>query len=493
MSHAVSANTPVIIGVGQFLQRDDSLYLDPVELAAEASRIAAADSGAEAVLSKLDAIAFVPVFSWRYRDPGPLLAAQIGCSPKLTMYPTMGGNTPQMLMNRLCERIVAGETSAGLLCGAEAVRAKARADKAGVELSWPLQDESVVPGWTESEPFMMVHEAELAHRIIWPTEIYPMFENALAHEAGRTSAEQMRVAAELWSGYSRVAATNPNAWDRTPYSVEDIATVSESNRIVGYPYTKHMVSNPDVNMAAATIVVSAQLAEALGVSKDRWVFPLAGTDGKDPYFSVRPSFTGSAAIAVAGPRALELAGVTIDDVEHLDVYSCFPSAVEIACKELDIDTSRQLSVYGGLCFGGGPWNNPVGHAIATMVEVLRNDPQSTGLVTANGGHIQKHSFGVYSCQPPSDAFRCETPQERIDAFDTVDVVSDYTGPATIETWTVMFERDGTAGQSHGIVRTPAGARTWFKGHDDDLSAFLLDEDRIGTAVTINSGGQLNLP
>ena len=112
--------------------------------------------------------------------------------------------------------------------------------------------------------------------------------------------------------------------------------------------------------------------------------------------SERAGFTSSAAIGVAGNRALELAGVGIDDVAHLDVYSCFPSAVQLALRELGIDPGRQLTVYGGLCFAGGPWNNPVGHAIASMVGVLRDDPGSRGLVTANGGNVEKHAFGVYS-------------------------------------------------------------------------------------------------
>lgn len=490
MTAAVSPNTPVVVGVGQFLNRDDTAYLDPVALAVEAARIAAEDAGAPGILAKLDAIGFVPVFSWRYRDPGRLVAEAVGASPRLTMYPMMGGNSPQQLMNRVGERIAAGELSVALVCGAEAVRAKARAKKAGVEIDWPRQGDDVVPGWSEGE-FLMAHEAEIRHQLLWPTQIYPIFENALAHEAGRTSAEQMRFAAELWAGYAKVAADNPHAWDRTPYSADEIATVTEENRIVGWPYTKHMVSNPDVNMASAALVLSAGAAESFGIPRDRWVFLHAGTDGKDPFFSERPSLTGSDAIRVAGNRALELAGVAIDDVAHLDVYSCFPSAVEIATKELHIDPTRQLTVYGGLCFGGGPWNNPVGHAIAAMVDVLRNDPGSYGLVTANGGHIQKHAFGVYSTEPPRGAYRTEIPQDEIDAAGTVAVELDWEGTGALESWTVMFERDGTPGQSHGLVRTPAGSRVWFVNQDADTANWLLETDRIGTDVAVSAEARLS--
>ena len=51
-------------------------------------------------------------------------------------------------------------------------------------------------------------------------------------------------------------------------------------------------------------------------------------------------------------------------------------------------------------FAGGPWNNYVMHSIATMVERLRDDAGALGLVTANGGYVTKHAFGVYSTRPP---------------------------------------------------------------------------------------------
>jgi acetyl-CoA C-acetyltransferase len=218
------------------------------------------------------------------------------------------------------------------------------------------------------------------------------------------------------------------------------------------------------------------------------VFPHAGADGKDPLMSNRTSFTSSAAIRHGGRAALDLAGVGIDDIDHVDVYSCFPSAVEIGCAELGLSTDRQLTVYGGLCFAGGPWNNPVGHAIAAMVGTLRSDPGSWGLVTANGGNIQKHSFGVYSTEPPAAGFRTATPQAAIDE-PVVDVLESYEGPATIETWTVMHERDGSVGRAHAVVRVPSGERAWAVSSDADLATALEHDDPIGWSVTIGADAE----
>src|SRR5690606_31422716 len=269
-------------------------------------------------------------------------------------------------------------------------------------------------------------------------------------------------------------------------------TLSAQIRLVGFPYTKRMVSNPDVDMSSALVMCSYGRARELGVPADRLVFLHAGTDGVDRTVSERPDHVSSAAIRIAGARALELAGVRVDEVEHLDLYSCFPSAVQVAMRELGVAADRQLTVYGGLSFAGGPWNNPVGHAIASMVDVLRADPGSRGLVTANGGHVDKHSFGVYSTTPPANGFRHDRPQDRIDEVAGVESVVDAEGPATIETWTVMFDREATPERAHAAVRLPDGRRTWAVTADPDAMQAMVGNDMTGAAVTLGAENVMSL-
>ena len=152
--------------------------------------------------------------------------------------------------------------------------------------------------------------------------------------------------------------------------------------MIAYPYTKLLTANMQVDQGAAIIMCSAAAAAAAGIPRDRWVFPLAGADADDHWFlSHRLDFHSSPAIRLAGASALSLAGAAIDDVAHVDLYSCFPSAVEIAAAELglpDDDPARPLTVTGGLTFGGGPGNNYGTHAVASMVGVLRADPGFAG-------------------------------------------------------------------------------------------------------------------
>jgi hypothetical protein len=190
--------------------------------------------------------------------------------------------------------------------------------------------------------------------------------------------------------------------------------------MIGLPYPKLMNSNNDVDMAAAVIMCSAQSAQDLGVPRDRWVFPHSGADCHEHTFvSIRDRFDRTPAIEIGGSEALRLAGVDIDDVSVIDLYSCFPSAVQLGAASLGIDLtdpSRQWSRTGGLSFAGGPWNNYVMHAIATVVGDLRERPGERGLVWGNGGLATKHSFGVYSTEPPDAPFRHADPQDRIDAL-----------------------------------------------------------------------------
>jgi len=485
--------TPVIVGVAQLLHTDGPAP-EPTDLMAEVVRRAAVDAGAPGLAAAADVVGVVPVLSWRYRDPAAILAASLGAEPVQRWYPAMGGSTPQMLVNKAALAIASAEAEVAVVCGAESYRTRQAERRRGDRPHWTEQGEDAQPTWGDGGKLDMGHPAELARGIALPTQVYPMFENALRHEAGRTEEEHRRFLGELWAGFSAVASTNPYAADRTTYTAEDISTITAENRLIGSPYTKHMVSNPDLDAAAGVILCSAGRAAAEGIPRDRWVFPWSGSDGIDPYLSLRPTFTGSAAIRVAGGTALDLAGVDVDDIAHLDIYSCFPSAVEIACAELGIGLDRQLTVYGGLCFAGGAWNNPVSHALAAMVGVLRSDSGSLGLVTANGGLLQKHAFGVYSTDPPrSGHFEHSHPQFAIDAAEgTREVVEEPDGPGEMEAWTVMYERDGSMARGHAAVLLPDGRRAWGITSDPDAMGAMSTADLVGSPVELTPDGSMTL-
>ena len=338
----------------------------------------------------------------------------------------------------------------------------------------------------------MAHEAEQVRDIRRPIQMYPIFENALRYARGESIEAHVRRISELWAGFNAVACENPHAWIREPYTAEQIRTAGERNRMISFPYPKLMNSNSNVDQGAALILTTVAKARALGIDASRFVFPHAGTDAHDtPTVSHRDTLDASPAIRLAGRRAMELAGAGPSDLAHLDVYSCFPSAVQVAAKELELGEDRPLTVTGGLTFGGGPMNNYVMHGIARMAEVLREDRGAQGMCTANGGFLTKHAFGIYSTDPPEQLFQHEDLQPQVDALPTREVVQDWDGEASIEAYTVMFDGEGAA-IGHAACRLPDGRRTWANLPDRAVAQAMTEEEFCGRSGRIDGQGTLTV-
>ena len=390
-----------------------------------------------------------------------------------------------------------------LVTGAEAMytRASSRRDPGKPALTWAHQSTEGTP-----EPTMFgvdrpgATDLEASRGVMLPVHAYPLFENALRGAHGWTLAEHAAHIGSLWSRFSQVAATNPNAWIRSPRTAEEIATPSPDNRMVSFPYPKLCTANMQVDQGAGYIVCSVEAARAAGVPEDRWVFPLSGADANDHWFiSHRPELHRSPAIRLAGRAALELAHVAVDDLGPIDLYSCFPCVVQIAAQELGLridDPARPLTLTGGLTFGGGPGNNYASHGIAQAVGALRAEPGTVGMVTALGWYATKHSIGLYASRPPAhqghDGFAWRDVQADVDALPQCRVDSEATGPVRVETYTVAFDRDGNPERGIVACRTPDDSRAWGNIGDADTLAALCAEEGIGRKGTLAAEGVLTL-
>lgn len=488
----IDPRTPVLVGYGQVNQRDENSGLEPVDLMVAAAR-AAADPR---VLEAVDSVRIVNLLSWRYRDPGLLLAQRIRARAASTRYTGIGGNVPQTLVNEACGDVVAGRADAVLIAGAETWRTRSRLRARGAKPDWTRQDESVplAPGGDDGVP--MAGDAEIRIMLDRPAYVYPMFEQALRIAAGEAPDAHRQRIGELWSQFSAVAAGNRHAWSTDRLTAEQIVEPGPDNRMISWPYTKLMNSNNMVDQGAALILTSVEKAEYLQIPRDRWVFPYAGTDAHDTYaIGERAELSGSPAIRIGGRRVLELAGLGVDDLDLVDVYSCFPSAVQVAAAELGLslgDPARPPTVTGGLTFAGGPWNNYVTHSIATMAEQLVARPGTRGLITANGGYLTKHSFGVYGTAPPAGEFRWEDVQSTVDREPTRRLAVEWSGVGTVESWTTPFERDGTPEKAYLAVRTPEDARTLALITDASDAAATVAGDIAGAKVAVHPDGTANL-
>lgn len=433
MSGYDPARTPVVVAAGQVTERHRRV--DVLDLAAAAAGQAL--DQAPGLRPAIQRVSVVGTLSPTGPALASALARRLGLGAGARETTVTGGNTPQALVNRAARDIAAGRLRGALIAGAEVQRSARSAGGA------PPPETLGPPDPVHGTERLGVGEAEAAIGLLAPLQIYAMFESAIAARAGRTPAGHRAHLGSLLAPFSQVAAGNPHAWFRDPLAAERIAVPAADNRLVSEPYTKRMCAFLGVDQAAALVVCSLEAARAAGVG-DRAVFVLSGASCNDIWEPVaRPVLGASPAIAAAAGAALAAAGHGIDEVDLLDLYSCFPSAVQAALGALGLagDDRRALTVTGGLPYFGGPGNNYSTHAIATLTDRLRDTGRGLGLVGALGWYLTKHCYGLYGTSPGPAGYRegdTSAAQASIDA-EALDVVgATVTAEGTIAAATVTY-------------------------------------------------------
>jgi acetyl-CoA C-acetyltransferase len=179
----------------------------------------------------------------------------------------------------------------------------------------------------------------------------------------------------------------------------------------------------------------------------------------------------------------------------VDLYSCFPVAAQFAARLLDLpcDGSRALTVTGGLPYFGGPGNNYTMQAIATLVERLRASPELLVLVSGLGWYMTKHAVGIYGVTPPARPWARaadDEAQRRIDTLAHPPSVAAASGPARIETYTVLHDREGAAAEAVLAVRLEDGSRTFATlDADADVLAVLERDEMVGAPGLVRTEAQ----
>ncbi len=492
--------TPVVLATGQSIERDEMLRaLDLAERAAESAL-----SQVPALRDRIQRLSLVNILSRVGPAPASLLARRLGLAPERAEVTTIGGNSPQTLVNKAASAIAAGKLQATLIVGGEAQRSSKLRRSQKHDPS--TQDASASPGSSDGgslgdspelppdpitgddRPGMST--AEMNAGLIAPVHIYPLFESVLAARAGRTFAEQRRFLGELMARFTEVAAKHPFAWFPESATPAELSDTGPDNRLVAEPYPKRMCAFLNVDQGAAVIVCSLAAARDAGV-EDQAVFCLSGADTTDVWFPAqRPDPGTSPAIAAAGAGALGAAGIDIDDIAAFDLYSCFPCAVELGANALGIalDDPRGLTVTGGLPYFGGPGNNYTLHAIATMVDQIRDSGQ-LGLVTGLGWYATKHSVGIYGPSAPDSGWRqadTDQAQAEIDASE-VELAEglDAEQDALVVASTVIYGPDGTATGAPLVARLRDGRHVAAALAPGEEAAQLAGRNLVGESVRVS--------
>jgi hypothetical protein len=482
--------TPVIIGIGEIVDRpaDPAAALEPLALMAKAILAADADAGG-GFLARIDSIDVINLVSWRYDRVAKRLAERLGINPARAIYGHVGGETPTTRIHEAALRIMNGNSLVAIVTGGEAANAVSKAKAAGIDLPWTPPAAKVENPIIGSE-----HVTALAvrHGVMQPVHIYPLYENAATAAWGQTPAEALAESGHIWSGFAATAAANPNSWSAKAYSAAEITTPAPDNRMIAWPYTKRMVANPAVNQAAAVLLTSLALARAAGVAEDRIVYVHGGAAAAEPMdYMARDQYRHSVAQDAVLAAALRLAPGGFDRHE---LYSCFPIVPKMARRTIGLGADAALTVTGGLSFFGAPLNTYMTHATCAMVRSLRAAPSEAALLYGQGGYVTKHHALVVASVAP-DAASLMTPHdvqpEAEAAREPVPMLDpNFTGPAMLESFTVVYDRDGTPAYGGVVGLTADGARVFGRvaGDDGDTLALLLDAG----ASPIGSAGQVSI-
>jgi acetyl-CoA C-acetyltransferase len=485
----VDPRTPVLVGAGVAHQRCD----DPAEAAEAVALMIAAverageDAGAPALLAQARAV-FVPRGTWRYRDPGRIVAEHVGANAE-SVIAELGvlQSTP---FTRACRAIASGDLDVAIVAGGEAKFRDLRALITGAAVVDTVQGDDVAPDESIKPADEIIPAPERAAGFMSAPLMYSAVETALRTALGETVPENARATAELWAAFSRTAADNPDAWRREPVAPEFLEHPSAKNPMLAAPYTKWHCSQWNVDQAAGFVLCSNAAADRAGVPQDRRVYPLAFAESNHMLaVSKRAELHRAPAVRIGAERIAELIDIDVTASDVVDLYSCFPVAVRVQARELglpiDDPDRRQLSVGGGMTFGGGPLNNATFQALARMVPMLREQPGTTGLLTFISGIITKHGMSVWSTTPPEhDGFAYADTSAAVEAGTAaLVVVGDHHGVATIDGYTVAHE--GGEPRYTTIVATTADrTRVVARNDDADLAGDMAADEWCGRDVTV---------
>lgn len=480
---------PVIIGTGQLVDRNATIerYLEPLEMLTRTAQSAAEDAGAgPKLLQELDTIALVGIVGWHPQNAPRLLGEKLGAHPAKEFTTGTGGQMGVSLTNLVASRIVEGESALALVGGSNNLKVLMQAIGEKVRLPWVRggQGQAELVDGDEAG----TNELEEEYGMKMPPDVYPLFENALRAKLGLNIEAHRKRMGDLFARFTRVAVNNPYAWFPLERSSAELTKVTDTNRMISWPYTKYLNAILNTEQAASLLVCSVAKARSMGIPESKWVYWWGGAKSQEKawWTSERPDFAACPAMQDTLTSTLANAGVDVSEIDHIDFYSCFPVAVEMACEVLGLDVAdpRGFTVTGGLPYAGGPASAYTLHSLAAMVGRLRDNPGDKGLVTGNGWYLTKHSAAVLSSAPKTGALPGSRLLDKLPSADMptapIAVADAPTGEGVIETYTVAYGRDGKPDRGIVLGRTTGGQRFLANtpGDPSMLEEFVLQE-RVG--------------
>ena len=490
---------PVIVGVGEASGKSVAAeWPSTVDLASAAVSEALTDSGAgEKLAGSIDCLLSTRLFhdSGLPHDCGSpenhpdAVAKAAGLNPATLLYGDVGGQSPQKHINQLAKQVHDGKYKAVVISSGENIGTVKRARRAGHALDWNQKSDREFTDLLTSEDKMLT-PYEWRQGIISMPMAYGIVENARRARLGMDRAGYAREMAELWAAFASVSVTREHANFARDWTAEELLEDDHGNYQLNDPYRRWMVAQDAVELGAAAILTTAGHAAELGIAENKMIYLHSGADASVPLISEQSDLSVSPAMESAFPKALELAELDAKNLGPMDIYSCFPVAVSLAMDALG-SPDRPLSSYtltGGLSFFGGPGNSYSTHGIVALVQALRKDGSKPGMISANGGVINKESVGIYAAHPVVGGWSPDRIAEpnKIARADHIKPEHYFDGNAVIKSYSMPYGKN-----SRGA------ASLWLEDESGLPAIGILndapeDTDLIGMNVTVRTEDNRNL-
>ena len=384
----------VVIGVSAIQQKSDFENLDEALLLMDqAVKEALSDSGNKSVKDYINEIR-IPKGFWRYRDPGKWIAKNNDFQGIPTTYVTKIGVLQQNLINEACLKIENGEINASIILGGEARYKQLRSVIEKKEYLETKLDEN--PDFYIKAKEDLYGDEELKELGAMAVGYYATMETAIRKNDDETIEEHQNNIASMYEEFSKVASNNEDAWLDHPYSKKEILETSKKNKMLAYPYNKLHCTSWNVNQSAALIICSEELADKLEIDNKKRVYPISSSENNHMIaIQQRPKLYESIGMIYAAKSVNKMMEKLDIRLDAYDLYSCFPAAVKMFSKSLELGSEIPKTITGSMPYAGGPLNSFVIHSTVKMIQKIRALEVRHGLVTGVSGMMTKQSFCVW--------------------------------------------------------------------------------------------------
>jgi acetyl-CoA C-acetyltransferase len=487
----IDPTAAVLVGWHSLSRRDGDPRdaLEAADLMASAARSALPAEPKSSVPADIDWIGTTEGLT-RYADPGRLVAERIGAHRARTVLAKIGV-MQQTLIAAACRTVQSGESTLALVVGGEAHYRHVRAAAAGLTAHVTRQPANLTPDEVLSSKGFddnMAHPAETAAGLAATPGYYALIDSHWRASRGRGLDEHRDAIARLYERFARIASDNPGAARRERFDADAIRNPGPDNPMIAFPYTKLMTTTWTVDQACALLFTTAAHAEAMGVPRARWRYPVIAAESNHVVPVVaRTRLAQPASLRIMADAIRRRTGIDTADMHLVDLYTAFPISVLVAAEELGIGPRTDLTLTGGMSFAGGPLNSYVFHAVAEAADRLADRRTGLALISGVSGYYSKQGLLIVGSAPPAERFAVvDVTAEVAHAEPAIPVVEVPEGTGRVVAATVLFA-GGRPERGVVVVDLNDGQRAVARSHDAGTMTSIMTTDLVGRNVNVDNG------